>query len=645
MTSDRSILERQIERVELRPFTLEGFHRRRQRRERNRRVGTAVLALVLATAAFGGLVRAFTSGRGTTPAEHPPNSFVGTWELFAHNSLHTLEIRVAGDGTFALELSDEAATVCDGLPATETGVGTLSSSTEMTVASQVITCQDGTVLKDVPPATYTYDPETDTLTGATGEVWHRPGSDSGAVPDRAIWPQDTPEEVKQAQRRADAGDPGYTWQVDPELERNLNLDEGGPEIFTRFLREELGWEEFRSATFLGNSRGWMELPILPYDVPNPENPEAFTGVLYIRCAPGQTNPLYPDDPYGSGCAPTIDGDRYETVRIDVARLASHGPSGIWVVTRWLPGPHAVQAMPPSDAEVTELLEPFLQARVDGEGAEEYLPSPEEADVPLLYATTSGAPYERFEYELVEGPVWPEGWMGFEVRLFAEGRETVVEQPFFLDRVGVDGRLELDYQSAESFTSHPWTTENGEAVPLPYEFLDGEVTFDAAPPWEPSWAGWDHTPTMTTLISSNARYEERLAAVADPLPVERGCQQGPAPADAEALARSIRSDPDLEATPPVAVSIGGTEALRMDVVAAPGASVCETVPAPQVLTPNDHDWPGVGLEPGHRMRLYLLDLPEGLSARILAIAIVAPEPRLERVVEAAAPIVDSFEFHT
>jgi hypothetical protein len=37
-----------------------------------------------------------------------------------------------------------------------------------------------------------------------------------------------------------------------------------------------------------------------------------------------------------------------------------------------------------------------------------------------------------------------------------------------------------------------------------------------------------------------------------------------------------------------------------------------------------------------MRLYLFDLPEGLSARILAIAIVAPEPRFEPVVEAAAP---------
>jgi hypothetical protein len=43
-------------------------------------------------------------------------------------------------------------------------------------------------------------------------------------------------------------------------------------------------------------------------------------------------------------------------------------------------------------------------------------------------------------------------------------------------------------------------------------------------------------------------------------------------------------------------------------------------------------------------LYLVDLPGG-SARILSIAIVAPESSFESVVEAAAPILDSFEFHT
>jgi hypothetical protein len=45
-----------------------------------------------------------------------------------------------------------------------------------------------------------------------------------------------------------------------------------------------------------------------------------------------------------------------------------------------------------------------------------------------------------------------------------------------------------------------------------------------------------------------------------------------------------------------------------------------------------------------MRLYLLDLPDGMSARTLAIAIVALDSEFERVVKAATPVLDSFELH-
>ena len=342
------------------------------------------------------------------------------------------------------------------------------------------------------------------------------------------------------------------------------------------------------------------------------------------------------------------------------------PSTIWVVTRWVmlqpsdvrvtginyradSGPvvrrQVQQVVPPSDAEASALVEAFLQARVDGEGAEEFL-TPVASQIPLLYATTSGDPYERSEFELVQGPVWPGGWREFTIRLFAAGGSTVVEQSFLVDR-DEDGRLVLVYGALDPF-EEVLTTENGGALAEPYEFLDGEVTFDAAWPWDWYIGGWGFTPTMTTLQfddpDQDAGIDQLLVIVADPLPVESGCLQGPAPADAEALARSIRSDPDLEATEPVAVSVGGIEALRMDVVAATGASVCESSATPQVVTPNDHDWHGVFLEHGKRMRLYLLDLPEGMSARILAITISASEPDFEHVMEAAEPIVDSLEFH-
>ena len=47
--------------------------------------------------------------------------------------------------------------------------------------------------------------------------------------------------------------------------------------------------------------------------------------------------------------------------------------------------------------------------------------------------------------------------------------------------------------------------------------------------------------------------------------------------------------------------------------------------------------------GDRARLYLLDLPGG-SARVLAIAVITDVDSFETVLESAAPIVDSIEFH-
>jgi hypothetical protein len=197
--------------------------------------------------------------------------------------------------------------------------------------------------------------------------------------------------------------------------------------------------------------------------------------------------------------------------------------------------------------------------------------------------------------------------------------------------------------ADRPTPSPATSENGQAVGQPYSMLDGEVTFQVAPPWHASTRTFDG-PTKTTLVGPyDGQTQTRVRVMADPLPIEtRPCREGPAPADAEALARSIRSYPNLETTEPVAVRIAGIDALRMDVVAvtAAGADHCQAL----VLRPGLNSV-GDDLDRGSRMRLYLLDLPEGFSARILAIAIAAPEPHFEAVVEAAAPIVDSFELHT
>ena len=301
-----------------------------------------------------------------------------------------------------------------------------------------------------------------------------------------------------------------------------------------------------------------------------------------------------------------------------------------------------------EAEVTELLNGFLEARVAGEGAQQHLNVPEE-DIPLLYATSSGAPYERAEFEPVLGIEWPYGFRAFKIRLFAG--DTVVEQLFFMPyddpkHFPADGRPRLEHGGITSDIAP--TTEDGQPLAVPYTYYDGEVTLHAAHPWV---GGGIYArlipegPGVRPTTDGGERSDwDSLWLLADPVPVGTGCRAGPSPADAAALAESIRSDPDLEATAPVAVSAGGAEALMTDVVITDGASVCQYFGRPEALTNEQAELVDIGFETGDRMRLYLFDMPEGSSMRILAIAIVAPESRFESVVEAAAPVVDSVEFH-
>ena len=325
-----------------------------------------------------------------------------------------------------------------------------------------------------------------------------------------------------------------------------------------------------------------------------------------------------------------------------------------------PGSGETAKTPPTEAEVTELLNSFLEARVAGEGAQQYLGN--EEDIPLLYATSSGAPYERAEFEPVLGIEWPYGLTAFKVRLFAG--DTVVEQLLF---AGPDGSL-LSYERDGFGTDIAPTTEDGQPEARLFSTLDGEVTLRAADPWIMSdyrGRGFGRLipegPGVLPTTDGGQRNDwDEFFVIADPALLGTDCQAGPDSADAEALAESIRSDPDLGATAPVAVSAGGADALMMDVKIAAEVTICvptnaESDPLPNaVLEPLFTDELGAyftkygrairGPASGEWMRLYLFDAPEGSSMRILAIAIVAPESSFERAVEAAAPVVDSLEFH-
>jgi hypothetical protein len=376
-------------------------------------------------------------------------------------------IQASEDGNVEMLVHDDLASVCSDGPSTMIGSGGFEGDEKLVFPSPVLTCDDGSRPEALggPPLeeqlqnlTLTHDPGTDTLADNFGSVWTREGAEvptPSSIPTASPmvrWPQSSLEEVQEAQEGADAGDPDYTWQLEPDMESILA--DGGqvdtPEILARFLREELGWEEF---VLLGTG-----------DAIESQGIRAI-GAQLIRCEPGKRNRIWPDDDIAGGCAPTIDDFHYETVQIFVAQPGTRGPEGIWVTSNWEELDPFEQFAPLTDAEIAAIVEPFLQARIAGVGAEQYLGETDglqHLETGYLYATGTGAPYEQAEFEVVSGEEWPGGAVELKVRLFAEGDQTVVEQTFSLERelgLGRDRSSGLIYQHKDD-----QTTENG--VPLP-----------------------------------------------------------------------------------------------------------------------------------------------------------------------------------
>ena len=244
-----------------------------------------------------------------------------------------------------------------------------------------------------------------------------------------------------------------------------------------------------------------------------------------------------------------------------------GDDGIWVVNRWRHDLTAVRAGGPEGDPgggrgTAPRVSPGSGRRGGCRGLRQDFARPygTNEQVPLLYATTTGARYERFEIEQVGVPQWPSGGLAFEVRLFAEDGATVVEQQIAAGGEG-GGALALIRQMQ--------TTENGRPVPQPFVFMDGKLTVLAPHPWDFGFLS-DHG---HTALDYDENHEERIEFVDDPLTVGTGCDSGQSAANAAALADAIRSDPDLVATAPVTVTIAGHQGLAIDISAAPGASIC------------------------------------------------------------------------
>ncbi|HKZ76539.1 MAG TPA: hypothetical protein VJ259_07725, partial [Actinomycetota bacterium] len=297
---------------------------------------------------------------GTWVSTAADTGFLGTWESTdVDGSSLLLGIRVSEDPSGGYEvLLLDGAEACptfygpifsDG-PITMTGIGRVEGR-EMGIGSQAWFCEaepgeagpkvvsgDASFQIAAAHTPLVHDPETDTLVGPTGRppgapswmqgrgvVWHRrpPGSDPIGVPFWGVWPQSSLEDAVEAQRLADAGDPAFTWQLAPELAAPPEFETApfpardaadGAEILARFSRDVLGWERYVTVT--KRNPWWYG--------------EAGWTFVWIRCGPG-TDPLYPNDPNGGDCPPTIGDTHYETVSLMVTQPVRSGPSGIWVV--------------------------------------------------------------------------------------------------------------------------------------------------------------------------------------------------------------------------------------------------------------------------------------------------------------------------
>jgi len=585
---------------------------------------------VVAIVAVAGVSALYALGLGPNvgfiPAGDPPSPFQGTWVSTSDTDggTQTMTARVSADGAVEIVVLDDIATVCSGTPSTMTGTGRIGAGTQLVIPAPVYTCDDGSEAQTLsgPPLeeqlrdwTLVLDPQTDTLTDNFGGLWLREGAELPS-PDPTVtisdtmWPQSSLEEVQEAQRLADAGDPGYTWQIDAQLAGDdyvkwERLYDGQVELVDRFLREALGWEAYMQNVYVGGAD------------------HSLTDQRFLRCAPGRTNPLYPPQPGsqhgGESCAPTLDELTYESVSLDLVQPDRQGPGGIWVVSNWRPTTFAQADPAVAEAKATERLEEFLAARIAGRGAEHKVDVYADwlvREVPLLYATTSGAPYERFEFERADGPKWPYGgYITFSVRLFADDGATVVEQQI---ESHWDGGRSVGIEGGLALGGTP-TTENGQPVPMTFGMFDGEITYSS-----PSPNGWSFG-------------GDAFIDFTDPVVFWSECAQSPVPADAAAFAQVVIADPNFETTAPVAARVGGVEGVSVDVALAPGGRTC------LAYRTDVNRWIHA-LEPGLRLRLYLVDLPEGMSMQTLAITVMAPEARFEEVIEEAKPIIDSIEFH-
>jgi hypothetical protein len=213
----------------------------------------------------------------------------------------------------------------------------------------------------------------------------RPASQPANVPWPRIWPQDSPEEAERAQQAADRGNPVYEWQLAPD----------GVKVALRYAREELGWTDFQGHDLIAQ--------------------DPIRRLRVIRCAP-RPNIQYPKQE----CAPRKSGV-YPAVYITLRQLLVRGDEGLWFVTDVLP--NELRQADRVDLKVTRrTVARFMQRRIEGEGAEEFLSAEGRKGFGRgnpLYSPAEGSPHADYEIVFVDGPSWPFSTFEVGVRMILE----------------------------------------------------------------------------------------------------------------------------------------------------------------------------------------------------------------------------------
>ena len=142
MSNVAELLERESRTVDLEPGDFERLTRRRDRKQRNRRVAAGVLGIAVFALAAIGFARLLGAER--TPASDPRSPFEGTWvSTDTDGSTQTMTIRVSAEGALEITVLDDVAPVCPGTPSTMTGTGRIEGGTQLVIPAPVYTCDDG----------------------------------------------------------------------------------------------------------------------------------------------------------------------------------------------------------------------------------------------------------------------------------------------------------------------------------------------------------------------------------------------------------------------------------------------------------------------------------------------------------------------